>query len=130
MKGIGGGYYIPFCCWTQRVGSGSCSYDADKAKQLWGFTEQIVELQEDEISDILAKILERPKALEMTKKQKRKKRTKKGKEGKEAETDSSENEALTMDREDSGKEHYPQPPNICCLLVPWCSLNPCCWCCC
>jgi len=121
MEGIGGGYYIPFCCWTQRIGSGSCSYDADKAKQLWEFTEQIVELQEDEISDILAKILERPKALEMTKTKKKKKgRTKKGKEKK----------ALTMDREDSGKEHYPQPPNICCLLVPWCSLNPCCWCCC
>jgi len=107
---------MPFCCWTQQSGSSIYSYDAEKAKQLWELTERIVQFREEDITDILATILERPQPLEMVK----------GKKAKEKE----EGDETTEGDEDDDREYYPKPPNLCCRILPYCSDVPCFWCCC
>ena len=112
---------MPFCCWTQQSGSSIYSYDAEKAKQLWELTERIVQFREEDITDILATILERPQPLEMVKDNKEKK-AKEKEEGDET-IEGEEDEAEANDG-----EYYPTPPNLCCRILPYCSDVPCFWC--
>lgn len=95
-----------------------------------------VDLQDDEMNEILNKIISKTpgpkqKKMKRTRKENDNKKKEKEKESDDTNDDNDDIEYIIDDDDDKEDERYfPKRPNVCCVMMTYLGCIPCLWCCC